>query len=162
MTGLCVRPALKSVLQGKYRIVVKLLSEYDNSDQEGSSIVNQFEEKKPAKNAAFGPQYTFDAFVVGAANRLAYAAAIAVAASPGQAYNPVYIYGASGMGKTHLLQAIGAYIREHQPQLSVLYVSAENFTNEFISAIQKKATHEFKAKYRTVDESSQRKNQNPG
>lgn len=143
--------ALKSVLQGKYRIVVKLLSEYDNSDQEGSSIVNQFEEKTPAKNAAFGPQYTFDAFVVGAANRLAYAAAIAVAASPGQAYNPVYIYGASGMGKTHLLQAIGAYIREHQPQLSVLYVSAENFTNEFITAIQKKATHEFKAKYRTVD-----------
>ena len=147
-----IETSLSNILQDKYRLVVKPLSAYAAADpQEDAVAAEKAEESLPAKNDDWGLQHTFDSFVVGEANRLAYVAAIAVAASPGQAYNPVYIYGASGMGKTHLLQAIGRYIGETRPNLSVLYVSAENFTNEFITAIQKKTTSEFKAKYRNVD-----------
>ena len=142
---------LGKVLHERYRVVVKMMAEYEENilpklPEEEDEPLNQ-----PVQSTSFGPQYSFDSFVVGEGNRLAHAAAIAVAASPGEAYNPVYIYGASGMGKTHLLQAIGKYIRESRPQLLVHYVSAENFTNELIMAIQKNATQEFKKKYRGID-----------
>ena len=97
----------------------------------------------------FNPKYTFDSFVVGSSNRMAYAAAMGVAQNPGKGYNPLFIYGGAGLGKTHLLQAIG-HMAEAQ-NLAVLYVSGEQFTNEFINAIRKQKTDEFRNKYRSVD-----------
>lgn len=94
-------------------------------------------------------RYTFDAFIVGNSNRLAHAASLAVAEAPGESYNPLFLYGGVGLGKTHLLHAIG-----HQGMetgLAVLYVSSEQFTNEIVNAIRYRTTEEFRAKYRSVD-----------
>ena len=97
------------------------------------------------------PKYTFESFVVGNANRFAQAAALAVAESPGEAYNPLFIYGGVGLGKTHLMQAIGQFIHETDPGKKILYMTSESFTNELISAIQTKKTYEFREKIRKVD-----------
>ncbi len=97
----------------------------------------------------FNPKYTFDSFIVGSSNRLAHAAALGVAQNPGQSYNPLFIYGGAGLGKTHLLQAIG-HIAQARNQ-AVLYVSGEQFTNEFINAIREHKTDEFRHKYRSLD-----------
>ncbi|MBA7507314.1 Chromosomal replication initiator protein DnaA [subsurface metagenome] len=97
----------------------------------------------------FNPKYTFDSFIVGSCNRLAYAAAVRVAENPGYSYNPLFIYGGVGLGKTHLLQAIGhASLAKN---MQVLYVSAEQFTNEFTNSIRERKTQEFHNKYRNVD-----------
>jgi chromosomal replication initiator protein len=96
-------------------------------------------------------KYTFDHFVIGASNRFAHAAALAVAEAPGQAYNPLFIYGATGLGKTHLLQAIGHYVRSALPHLRARYVTSEAFMNEFIADLQEKRLEQFKARYRTYD-----------
>ncbi|MFH0942386.1 MAG: chromosomal replication initiator protein DnaA, partial [Chloroflexota bacterium] len=102
----------------------------------------------PASVPRFNPRYTFNSFVVGSSNRMAYAAAQGVAESPGHSYNPLFIYGGPGLGKTHLLQAAGqAAVTGHT---QVLCVSAEQFTNEFINAIQHRKTEEFRNKYRSV------------
>lgn len=95
------------------------------------------------------PRYTFDSFVVGSSNHLAYAAALEVARNPGHSYNPLFIYGGSGLGKTHLLHAIGHAALARGAQL--LYVSAEQFTSEFIHSIRNRRTDEFRDKYRTID-----------
>ena len=111
-----------------------------------------FEEPAPVRETSpliFNSKYTFDAFVVGSCNRLAYAAALGVAENPGQNYNPLFIYGGPGLGKTHLLYAIGQVALSSR--VKVLYVSAEQFTNEFINAIQHRKTDEFRNKYRSVD-----------
>lgn len=97
------------------------------------------------------PKYTFTSFIVGNRNRLAYAAAKAVAERPGIAYNPLYIYGGVGLGKTHLMQAVGNEIIAKEPQKRVLYVSCESFTNEFVSSLQRGKIDDFKKKYRNVD-----------
>ena len=97
------------------------------------------------------PKYTFESFVVGNSNRFAHAAALAVAESPGEAYNPLFIYGGVGLGKTHLMQAIGHFIHQTDPQKKILYMTSESFTNELISAIQMKKTYEFRDKIRKVD-----------
>jgi chromosomal replication initiator protein len=97
----------------------------------------------------FNPKYTFDSFIVGNCNRLAHAAALGVAEKPGYTYNPLFIYGGVGLGKTHLLHAIGRFV--YQTRLRVLYVSTEQFTNEFIKAIRERKTEEFRQKYRSVD-----------
>ena len=97
----------------------------------------------------FNPKYTFDSFIVGSSNRLAYAAALGVAENPGHSYNPLFIYGGIGLGKTHLLQAIGHTALANNSQ--VLFVSAEQFTNEFITAIRERETEEFRNKYRRAD-----------
>lgn len=99
-------------------------------------------------NFAFNPKYTFESYVVGPSNRLAFSAAQAVSDAPGQGYNPLFLYSGVGLGKTHLLYAIGqACAREG---MSVLYVSSEQFTNEFISAIRNRTTEEFRGRYRSV------------
>ncbi len=100
-------------------------------------------------NFALNPQYTFDQFIVGSSNRLAHAASLAVAESPAEAYNPLFLYGGVGLGKTHLLQAIAHYAVERG--YHVLYVSSESFTNDLINAIRSKATEPFRERYRNAD-----------
>ena len=97
------------------------------------------------------PRYSFDLFVIGASNRFAHAAALAVAESPAQAYNPLFIHGSTGLGKTHLLQAIGHYVLEQHPRLRVRYVTTETVMNEFVDALRDKKTDGFKQRYRTYD-----------
>ncbi|GIO11955.1 chromosomal replication initiator protein DnaA [Cohnella xylanilytica] len=97
------------------------------------------------------PKYTFDTFVIGAGNRFAHAASLAVAEAPAKAYNPLFLYGGVGLGKTHLMHAIGHYILEHNPNTKVLYISSEKFTNEFINAIRDNRGESFRNKYRNID-----------
>lgn len=97
------------------------------------------------------PKYGFDSFVIGQSNRLAHAAAVAVSEAPGRAYNPLFIYGESGLGKTHLLHAIGHYARELYPGFRVRYVSSEDFTNDFINSIANNQGAAFHTRYRSVD-----------
>lgn len=97
------------------------------------------------------PKYIFDTFVIGSGNRFAHAASLAVAEAPAKAYNPLFIYGGVGLGKTHLMQAIGNYVIEHNINSKVLYISSEKFTNEFINSIRDNKTVEFRNKYRNID-----------
>lgn len=99
----------------------------------------------------FNPKYTFENFVVGPSNRFAHATAEAVANDPGKAYNPLFIYGGVGLGKTHLLQAIGHYNKKQNPRLAVLYITSERFTNELIESIRNDRMVEFRNKYRHLD-----------
>jgi chromosomal replication initiator protein len=108
------------------------------------------EQPKPAL-ADLSPKYTFDSFVIGSSNRFAHAAALAVAEAPAQAYNPLFIYGGTGLGKTHLLQAIAQYIAEHSSGLSAHYVTSETFMNNFINSLRDKRIEGFKQRYRTYD-----------
>jgi len=97
------------------------------------------------------PKYTFDSFVVGNSNRFAHAAAVAVADAPSLAYNPLFLYGDSGLGKTHLMHAIANHIKIHNPAMNVVYISSEKFTNDLINAISTNTTAQFRSKYRTAD-----------
>jgi chromosomal replication initiator protein len=97
------------------------------------------------------PKYTFDLFVIGSSNRFAHAAALAVAEAPAQAYNPLFIYGGTGLGKTHLLQAIGQYVRQHSRRLTMRYVTSETFMNDFIDSLRDKRIEGFKRRYRNYD-----------
>jgi chromosomal replication initiator protein len=99
----------------------------------------------------FHPKYNFDSFVIGSSNRFAHAAALAVAEAPARAYNPLFIYGGAGLGKTHLLQAIGRYVNQFHPQLVIRYVSTEQFMNEFILALQRRTIPDFHRRYRAAD-----------
>jgi len=107
-------------------------------------------ESERPKNG-LNPDYQFDSFVVGKSNRLAHAASLAVAESPGVAYNPLFFWGGVGLGKTHLLHAIGNFVTKHNEGTKIAYISSEKFINEFILSIQNNKTHEFKQKYRSVD-----------
>ena len=100
---------------------------------------------------ALNPNYTFDRFVIGEGNRVAHAAALAVAEAPSEAYNPLFLHGPPGLGKTHLLVAIGNYLRANAPQLSVRYTTAECFTNEFVTSLHGGGPEGFKHRYREVD-----------
>ena len=97
------------------------------------------------------PKYTFDSFVIGGSNRFAHAAAVAVAEAPAKAYNPLFIYGSSGLGKTHLLHAIGHYAQSLYPNIRVRYVSSEEFTNDFINSIANNRGAAFQSRYRNID-----------
>ena len=106
---------------------------------------------RPVSSMDFNPQFTFDNFVVGPSNRFAHSAAIAVSKTPGQVYNPLFIYGPSGVGKTHLLYAIANGIRRQNPQANIVYIKGDEFTNELISAIASGKNVEFRSKYRESD-----------
>ncbi len=116
---------------------------------------SSFEANKKMGNSSINPKFTFDNFVVGRNNRFAQTAALAVAESPGEFYNPLYIYGGPGLGKTHLMQAIGNYIGKQNPNTHILYVTSEEFTNEVIENMRTNnnasAMQRFRDKYRTVD-----------
>ncbi len=123
---------------GPYDGASEPLDEWDNEQRANILMHNRL-----------NPRYTFDAFIVGGSNRLAHAASLAVAEAPGESYNPLFLYGGVGLGKTHLLHAIGH--QGVQTGLAVLYVSSEQFTNEIVNAIRYRTTEEFRAKYRSVD-----------
>ena len=108
-------------------------------------------DEKPVGSDALNPRYIFETFVIGASNRFAHAAALAVSEAPAKAYNPLFIYGESGLGKTHLLHAIGAYAKELYPNVRVRYVSSEEFTNDFINSIRDDKSNSFQKRYRDLD-----------
>ena len=110
----------------------------------------RFEEKGPYAGL-LNPRNTFENFVVGANNQLAHAAALAVAQSPAQAFNPLFIYGDTGLGKTHLMHAVGHSILRNNAEAKVAYLSTEKFTNEFIQALQENSLTRFRQRYRNVD-----------
>jgi len=117
--------------------------------QGGDARPARSREAEPA--AGMSRKYTFDLFVIGSSNRFAHAAALAVAEAPAQAYNPLFIYGGTGLGKTHLLQAVGGYVGEHGNGLTARYVTSETFMNDFINSLRDKRIEGFKQRYRTYD-----------
>jgi chromosomal replication initiator protein len=141
--------SFKDVLQENYKVVIKLNEDYKkNEPSEKKKVVNK---NIFNKDKIFNPRLNFDNFVVGNSNKYAHAASLAVAESPSETYNPLFIYGGSGLGKTHLMHAIGTFLIENNADINVLYVSSEMFTNEFIKALSENKTREFKNKYRKVD-----------
>jgi chromosomal replication initiator protein len=121
--------------------------------QSGSDAPSHFEYSRPRReaDARLNPKYSFETFVIGSSNRFAHAAAVAVAENPGKSYNPLTIYGESGLGKTHLLHALGHYVRNYFDRVRVRYVSTEELTNDFINAISQNKGAEFRRRYRDID-----------
>ncbi|WP_010279243.1 chromosomal replication initiator protein DnaA [Paenibacillus senegalensis] len=109
------------------------------------------EQEEWGYTSMMNPKYTFDTFVIGVGNRFAHAASLAVAEAPAKSYNPLFLYGGVGLGKTHLMHAIGHYVLEHNPRARVMYISSEKFTNEFINAIRDNRGESFRHKYRNID-----------
>lgn len=145
--------ALSHITSKRYKVEFTILSEETNQleqkDKNKKHII--ITEPKDYVNNLLNSKYKFDSFVIGDSNRFAHAASLAVAESPGKAYNPLFIYGGSGLGKTHLMHAIGHYILNINPKAKVAYLSSEKFTNEFINAIRDNKNEEFRNKYRNVD-----------
>ena len=143
--------AFKTVLNEEYRVVLKDSDEYDKEDLKKNPVKVTPPKRELNKQKIFNPKFNFENFVVGGSNKYAHAAALAVAESPSETYNPLFIYGGSGLGKTHLMHAIGIHLLEKNPNMNVLYVSSEMFTNELIKALQEQKMNEFKSKYRKAD-----------
>ena len=144
-----IKNALKQVTSDYYeiRFIIPTEDNYASIMNERYEI-NQTEE---SVNSSLNPKYTFETFVIGNSNRLAHAASVAVAESPAKAYNPLFIYGGVGLGKTHLMHAIGHYILKQNITPKVVYISSETFTNELINSIRDDRNNEFRSKYRNVD-----------
>ena len=160
--GPLVRDALESAGGSGYTLRVEVVPLPPRPDGAAEATDAEVPETAPsaapdavltARNGqtALNPDFTFDAFVSGETNKFAYAAARAVAESPAKSYNPLFIYGASGLGKTHLLHAIGNYVRAQFPASQVKYVSTEKFLNEFVNMIRTYSGDEFRRRYREVD-----------
>ncbi len=158
-----IENALREISSEEHKVSFVIASEFqDNTEATPSDEnFNQYadfnssvKEDKELKNkyiSSFNPRYTFDSFVVGSCNRLSHAASLAVAESPARAYNPLFIYGGVGLGKTHLLHAIGQYSLINHDFTRVFYFSSEKFTNEFINSIRDNKTLDFRNKYRSMD-----------
>ncbi|KPU42955.1 chromosomal replication initiator protein DnaA [Oxobacter pfennigii] len=145
--------ALKLVTSKKYNIEFILSNEEipRSLNKDVNSIPQHKSSHDDVNSQLLNPKYTFDTFVIGNSNRFAHAASLAVAESPAKAYNPLFIYGGVGLGKTHLMHAIGHYILENNPKSKVVYVSSEKFTNELINSIKDDKNVPFRNKYRTMD-----------
>lgn len=125
-----------------------------DSEKENYEVTETKHEEQKNRNTNvmnINSKYTFDSFVVGEGNRLAHAASLAVAETPAGAYNPLFLYGCSGLGKTHLMHAIGNFIAENNPNLKIMYITSEAFTNELINAIKDNKNEAFRNKYREID-----------
>ena len=146
-----IKVAIAEITGNDYEIIFIL--------QEQAKKLKPYKSKTPAfasssEKATLNPNYTFDTFVVGKNNKFAHAASLAVSESPGEVYNPLYIYGGPGLGKTHLMQSIGHFILQQKPEMKVIYVTSEEFTNEVIDSIRNgnaSAMTKLRDKYRTVD-----------
>lgn len=119
--------------------------------REQQQLFNETTSVQQPDESNLNPKYVFETFVIGNSNRFAHAAAQAVANDPAHAYNPLFLYGGVGLGKTHLMHAIGNRIKQNNPSMKVLYTSSEKFTNEIINSIQNKTTEAFRQKYRNID-----------
>ncbi len=130
------------------------INEEDSAAKLASDEPNKMNQNSPQVNgngSILIPRYTFESFVIGASNRFAHAASLAVAETPAKAYNPLFIYGGVGLGKTHLMHAIGHYVRQTNPNAKVVYLSSEKFTNDFITSIRDNSTEDFRNRYRSID-----------
>ena len=146
-----IKDSLESVVG--YPVTLKYRVE-EKQDTTQQKIISQLENKRirlANKGIYLNPKYTFDNFITGNSNQFAHAAAVAVAESPGKTYNPLFVYGGVGLGKTHLMHAIGNRVLNGKHDFSVLYVSSEQFTNEVVSAIRHEKMSELKEKYRNLD-----------
>ena len=157
-----LRPLIERQLSEFYSRPIRLAIDVDPTiGQEEPSLLDLEppEPEPPASTRSSGgrngdrlnPKYSFETFVIGNSNRFAHAAAVAVAEAPGKAYNPLMIYGDSGLGKTHLLHAVGHYIRNYYDRVKVKYVSTEELTNDFINAVSDNRTADFRRQYRDID-----------
>ena len=143
-----IRNAIKQISSKEYNINIVVPSQ-ETANRNHHNMENGNNEE--VTYSILNPKYTFDTFVIGNSNRLAHAASVAVAESPAKAYNPLFLYGGVGLGKTHLMHAIGHYILTQNPASKVIYVSSEKFTNELINAIKDDRNEEFRSKYRNID-----------
>jgi chromosomal replication initiator protein len=146
-----VSPASKEWVQRRFGGVLEAAACVDDAIRRIELVTADHPPAISASNVDLKPAYTFDRFVIGSGNRFAHAAALAVAELPGQVYNPLFMWGPPGVGKTHLLQAIGNYVTLCVKGLSVRYASAETFTSHFLTALQRKQVPSFKQRYRAAD-----------
>jgi len=145
-----VSKAAKEVTQVKFIVAAQALKGA-TGESSHPGAVSESVLVRPSSDVKLNPRYTFDSFIVGPNNHHAHAAALAVAQAPGKAYNPLFLYGGVGLGKTHLMQAIGHYAANHGKHRKVCYISSEEFTNDFIQGIQNSTLTKFRKKYRQAD-----------
>ena len=142
-----LRAAVRDALGREVRVALAVAETPEQVESQPPPDTGIAPDGQPGPN----PKYTFDNFVIGSSNRFAHAAALAVAEAPAQAYNPLFIYGSTGLGKTHLMQAISAYMNDHSRRLTTRYVTSETFTNDFINSLRDKRIEGFKHRYRAYD-----------
>ena len=142
-----IRNAVKTVSRQDFNVIILAQDEIAERKFQNTDLTK----KTPESMNNLNPRYVFSSFVVGNSNRMAHAASLAVAESPAKAYNPLFLYGNSGLGKTHLMHSVAHYILEKKPTAKVLYVTSETFTNELILSIQNNKNEEFRNKYRNID-----------
>ncbi|MBQ3540665.1 MAG: chromosomal replication initiator protein DnaA, partial [Phascolarctobacterium sp.] len=154
-----IESILSSIMEKNITLIIDTIEE-----SEGKQIIPEIKPAEEPMRPLFkaeredeidesnlNPKYVFENYVMGNSNRFAYAAALAVANNPASTYNPLFLYGGVGLGKTHLMHAIGNRIKQNDPTMKVLYISSENFTNEIINSIYNKNTEAFRKKYRNID-----------